>query len=159
MEHRDCRSRSHLLSRRQQDLCLRYSRWSTHSDANANGHTVSNTYAVSYCDSNLNATCYSNTNSDTASNTYADTYCDSNVNAACYSNSDSDTAGNTYTDSYCDSNVNATCYSDTNSYAYTDSKSLAKCESNVDSQGNPQASPDAATAPDSPSSATVIGEW
>ena len=51
------------------------------------------------------------------------------------------------------------CYSDTNSYTYTDSKSLAKCESNVDSQGNTQASPDAATAPDSPSSATVIGEW
>ena len=133
MEHRHCRSRSHLLSRRQQNLCLCHFRWSTHSNANTDGHTASNTYTVSYCDSN--------------------------VNAACYSNSDSDTAGNTYADSYCDSNVNATCYSDTNSYAYTDSKSLAKCESNVDSQGNTQASPDAATAPDSPSSATVIREW
>ena len=107
MEHRHCRSRSHLLSRRQQNLCLCHFRWSTHSNANTDGHTASNTYTVSYCDSN----------------------------------------------------VNATCYSETNSYAYTDSKSLAKCESNVDSQGNTQASPDAATAPDSPSSATVIREW
>jgi hypothetical protein len=98
VEHRHCRSRSHLLSRRQQNLCLRHSGWSTH--ANANGHTASNTYTVSYRDSN--------------------------VDTACYSNSDGDTAGNTYADSYRDSNVNATCYSNTNSYAYTDSKSLAK---------------------------------
>src|SRR5258707_9833187 len=53
---------SHLLPRRQQNLCLCHSRWSTHSVANTNDHTASNTYADSYCESNVNATCYSNTN-------------------------------------------------------------------------------------------------
>ena len=59
MEHRDCRSRSHLLSRRQQDLCLRYSRWSTHSYAYAEYDSNSNSYAVAQREP------YPNTESDT----------------------------------------------------------------------------------------------
>ena len=50
MEHRHCRSRSHLLSRRQQNLCLHHSGWSTHSYAYAeydsNSDVNTNSYAV-----------------------------------------------------------------------------------------------------------------
>jgi hypothetical protein len=48
MEYRHCRSRSHLLPSRQQNLCLRDSRRNTYSNAytdrNANANT--NSYAV-----------------------------------------------------------------------------------------------------------------
>ena len=48
MEHRHCRPRAHLLPCRQQNLCLRYSRRSTHSYAYAecNSNANANTYAV-----------------------------------------------------------------------------------------------------------------
>ena len=46
MEHRHSRPRAHLLSCRQQNLCLRYSRRSTHS------------YAYAECNSNANANTY-----------------------------------------------------------------------------------------------------
>jgi hypothetical protein len=60
------------------------------------------------------------------------------------------------------------CYTDagndTYTYRYADDYSLAKCEPNLYSKGNAQASPDAATASDSPASAIdsefpVIRDW
>ena len=46
MEHRHSRPRAHLLSCRQQNLCLRYSRRNTHSYAYAECNSNANTYAV-----------------------------------------------------------------------------------------------------------------